>query len=296
MRLNRTCERLTRGSGAEYFEPDMNRKSPGELVGFWRQHVFPAKRSRAARPGFFGCCYLFLAVWLYCFCFPPISRSQPADTNTAEAPPTNSISGTPDEQRAALQLQITNAFQSVLKIVNQPVRAYVRTANLSVSVYSPGWFHDGAIKPNFDTVDVRQSQQLIYANEPYVTSDLNPGVVFMGRDLEFNAMTKYFYTDRSIPKHRLSEAQMLEINRLYRIIGHCQTELRRMQTQVDAQAAQSNNANNAESDTEPAPASDQPLARLQSIPRQTRLLYGGIGIGALVLLMVVLRLVRKKSE
>jgi hypothetical protein len=284
---------LTHGSGAEYFEPDMNMESPGKLVDFWRQRVFPVKRSRSARPRFFGCRYLFLAVLLPGFCFPPISRAQPADTNAADVPSTNSISGTPDEQRAALQSQITNAFQSVRKIVNQPVRAYVRTANLSVSVYSPGWFHEGAIKPNFDTVDVRQSQQLIYANEPYVTSDLNPGVVFMGRDLEFNAMTKYFYTDRSIPKHRLSEAEMLEINRLYRIIGHGQAELRRMQTQVDVQAAQSNNV---EGDTEPAPAPDQPLASIRSIPRQTRLLYGGIAVGALILLMVVLRLVRKKSE
>jgi len=65
---------------------------------------------------------------------------------------------------------------------------------------------------------VRTTQQLIYGND-YVTSDLNPTEMFLGRELEFNAMTKYFYVDRTLPKARLSEPQMLEINRLYRIIG-----------------------------------------------------------------------------
>jgi hypothetical protein len=43
--------------------------------------------------------------------------------------------------------------------------------------------------------------------------------MFRGRDLEFNAMTKHFYTDRSVPKKRLTEEQMVEINRLYRVIA-----------------------------------------------------------------------------
>ena len=43
--------------------------------------------------------------------------------------------------------------------------------------------------------------------------------MFRGSDLEFNPMTKYFYTDRSLPKKKLQEYEMLEINRFYRIIG-----------------------------------------------------------------------------
>jgi hypothetical protein len=43
--------------------------------------------------------------------------------------------------------------------------------------------------------------------------------------LEFNAQTKYFYTDRSLPKKKLTEAEMEEINQLYRIIGHCNDQL-----------------------------------------------------------------------
>jgi len=43
--------------------------------------------------------------------------------------------------------------------------------------------------------------------------------MFIGDELEFNSMTKYFYTDRTLPKKRLSDAEMNEINDLYRAIG-----------------------------------------------------------------------------
>jgi hypothetical protein len=38
-------------------------------------------------------------------------------------------------------------------------------------------------------------------------------------------MTKYFYIDRSLPKKKLTEAEMLEINKLYRVIGACEEQL-----------------------------------------------------------------------
>jgi hypothetical protein len=77
-------------------------------------------------------------------------------------------------------------------------------------------------------VDIRTTQQFPYVDQ-YVTSDLNPGVVFLGQELEFNSMTKYFITDRSVPKKKLTEAEMVEINRLYRIIGHCEQQLNELQ-------------------------------------------------------------------
>ena len=40
-----------------------------------------------------------------------------------------------------------------------------------------------------------------------------------GKELEFNSMTKYFYVDRTQPKKKLTEEEMLEINKLYRLIG-----------------------------------------------------------------------------
>ncbi|WP_150107253.1 hypothetical protein [Pedosphaera parvula] len=122
-----------------------------------------------------------------------------------------------------------DAMARVKAIVNQPVTELRRTPDMEVSTYQPGWFHAGAEKPNFDTVDVRATQDLQYGRNEYVTSDLNPGVAFNGRELEFNSMTKYFYTDRSLPKKRLLEAEMVEINRLYRIIGSCEQKLNQPQ-------------------------------------------------------------------
>lgn len=106
--------------------------------------------------------------------------------------------------------------QKVVDLINQPITHLPRSG--SFTVFSPGWFHQGAIKPDFNNVDIRTTQELTY--EGYVTSDLNPTEMFLGRELEFNAMTKYFYTDRTLPKKRLSGPEMVEINGLYRVIGH----------------------------------------------------------------------------
>jgi hypothetical protein len=212
------------------------------------------------------------------------------------AAPADVVSGTnaatsPEAQLAALLLERTNAWQRVLQIVNRPVTAYVETPELEASVYSPGWFHPGAIKPNFNTVDVRQSQELAYAKSQYVTSDLNPGVVFRGQDLEFNSMTKYFYLNRSLPKRRLTEAEMVGINQLYRIIGHCEHEISQLQAPPDAA-----NDQVATEATDTTPAEAGFLARIQRIPQSTRLLYGGIAIGGLLLIMGVARLLKNQAE
>ena len=125
----------------------------------------------------------------------------------------------------AVNSEKNDAMEQVRKIVNQPVTRYVRQPGMQVAVFSTGWFHPGAVTPDFNNVDVRTTQDKMYDKYGYVSSDLNPGVVFLGRDLEFNWNTKHFYTDRSLPKKKLTEPEMLEINRLYRIIGHCQLQL-----------------------------------------------------------------------
>jgi hypothetical protein len=125
----------------------------------------------------------------------------------------------------ALNSEMNGAMEQVRKIVNQPVTRLAQKPGMNVATYSPGWFHPGAKTPDFINVDVRTSQEFPYAKFDYVSSDLNPGVMFPGRELEFNSNTKYFYTDRSLPKKKLTEPEMLEINRLYRIIGHCKHQL-----------------------------------------------------------------------
>jgi hypothetical protein len=130
---------------------------------------------------------------------------------------------------AALTAERDAAIEQVKTIVNQPVQALPFSTEERVGMYRPSWFHDGAGRPNFLVVDVRQSQQFPYDKFEYVASDINPGVMFRGHDLEFNANTKYFYTDRTVPKKRLTPEEMVEINRLYRIIGERERDLARLQ-------------------------------------------------------------------
>ena len=182
----------------------------------------------------------------------------------------------------SLQLEKAKANQRVLQIVNRPVRSYVRSPNMRVWISSPGWFHEGASKPDFNTVDVRKSQTFPYATSQYVASDLNPKIVFLGPDLEFNSMTKFFYTDRSVPKHRLTETEMLEINQLYRIIGRCESEIERLQAPpVD------------KVQTSVAAALDPVLDRILSMPEGTRTLYIGIALGGLILVVILYRSVKR---
>ncbi len=210
----------------------------------------------------------------------------------AQPSATNALSGTPEQQIATLRLQLTNAWMRVVQIVNQPVTAYGRRPGMHVSVYSPGWFHQGANTPDFNNVDIRQTQDLNYATHEYVSSDLNPGICFLGKDLEFNANTKLFYANRSLPKHKLTEAEMLQINQLYRTIGHCQDEIARLQNPAPP-AATGESQPTANDAGEIVPG--QSFEAIRKIPKETRVLYGGIAIGVLVLLLIVFRMVKGRG-
>ncbi len=208
-------------------------------------------------------------------------------------PSTDQTSGGTNQQIAALQLQLTNAWHQVEAIVCQPVRAYRRDDSYRISIYGPGgWFHPGASTPDFNTVDVRKSQELPYATHPWVSSDITPTMMFRGGDLEFNSMTKLFYTNRNLPKKMLTEAEMLQINSLYRTIGHCRSEIERLQPPPEADTAAAADTQDDTNGTAPPKA----IAAIERIPQQTRILYGSIGIGILLVLAVVFRLVRKKSD
>jgi hypothetical protein len=136
-------------------------------------------------------------------------------------------------QMAAVRADENAAVQQVIKIVNQPVTHLPRDMTPGkVGMFAPGWFKPGADVPRFETVDVTKSQLNPYVGHEYVSSDLNPTEMFIAAELEFNPMTKYFYTDRTVPKKRLTEAEMMEINRLYRVIAADDKKLEDLKTQA----------------------------------------------------------------
>jgi len=184
-------------------------------------------------------------------------------------------------QTNALQTEMEGAIHQVEKIVNQPVTAYRRAPGMNVGKFEGGWFHPGATKPDFNNVDVRKTQETtVYDKYEYSTSDLNPGVAWPSKQLEFNSMTKYFYTNRNVPKKRLTEAEMEEINRLYRIIGRCERELRHLQNPALAAAQGS-------SETAPAENADS-TGDASTSAKRPRLLNPYIGGGAIALLLLIL--------
>lgn len=190
---------------------------------------------------------------------------------------------------AALSLELANASNRVVQIVEQPVPTYGNYPGMEYFTYRDGWFHPGAIKPNFNTVDVRKTQETPYGHE-IVTSPLNPGVFFHGEDLEFNSMTKYFITNRSIPKHKLTEAQMIEINSLYRIIGRCEGEIQRLNEPTASSTGSSGEVSTTSTKTVPEDS------LIHGISNQMLSLYGALGIGALILLSKIIGSFRSTAD
>jgi hypothetical protein len=133
---------------------------------------------------------------------------------------------TKEQQIAKDKRAIEAAIDQVKEIVNQPAPSVPITPDMKVASYGDMWFHPGAATPDFNNVDIRKTQDVSnYSRFEYVSSNFTPTLAFPGSELEFNSMTKLFYTDRSVPKKKLTDSEMIEINRLYRIIGKAQAEL-----------------------------------------------------------------------
>lgn len=135
------------------------------------------------------------------------------------------------------QAEIDSATAKIKQIANQPV-APVERANLTGywvnrgSKWIPGWAQQiidlmkGPPEVNFATADVRISQRS-WAQETTENPD-NP-VFFVGLKTEplfyraekvgFNLDLLRFYEDLALPKKQLTEDELIEINRLFRIIA-----------------------------------------------------------------------------
>lgn len=144
---------------------------------------------------------------------PPRSAGKPDPARQAPADPL-----------AVAERELRDAVSRVQAIINQPVPMAMRTPAMRVWDYDT-WFHPGSLKPDFSTIDVRRTQESPYDGQDFVCLKARPELVWRGSDLEFNSMLKFFYVDRSVPKKKLTEEEMLEINRLYRIIGAREKQL-----------------------------------------------------------------------
>lgn len=159
-----------------------------------------------------SCCFLAASAW----------AQAPAQGQAAA--PAIQLSPEAVAKATALVEEMKQAEARVVQIINQPAKQYKYDSNERVRYYGQGWFHPGATRPDFDNVDIRKTQELPYkptsADGPaYVTSSQNAGLMFNGNELEFNAMTKFFYKDLTVPKKKLTEEEMVEVNNLYRVIG-----------------------------------------------------------------------------
>jgi hypothetical protein len=146
----------------------------------------------------------------------------------------------PDPAKATASLRkALERFQQEMTQTVFRVQAIVNQVPATCSPPEPGegskivGLHEGAIKPDFNTVDVSKSQD---AYEKYSERALSvegaPNVYYLCKDCEFNIQLKYFYTRRDLAKKKLTTNEMQEINRLYRILGNDEKQIVRLQNLV----------------------------------------------------------------
>jgi len=129
------------------------------------------------------------------------------------------------QKEALLKLSLRQAELRIQAIVNQPIPPMERTRTMRVWTYPRHWYDGGPIRPNFAMADIRTTQKAMYDEYEYVRSESNADWIYRGRDLEYNALTRYFYNDMTLPKKKLSETEMVEINTHFRTIARCEREL-----------------------------------------------------------------------
>ena len=123
------------------------------------------------------------------------------------------------QQAKAAQAEFDATTRQVQAIVNQtPPTALPPQGSTEVYWYN---FDPGAIKPDFNVADVVTGREAWSGDFVYMKT--RPGVFYRAADCEFNPQTKFFFTDRNVPKKKLTDAENREIVRLYRILGKDET-------------------------------------------------------------------------
>jgi len=127
---------------------------------------------------------------------------------------------------AAIRLKRARAEDRVRTIVNQPAPSLARTVHMRVHTTQGAWYPEPAGAPDFANVDVRATQQKNYDAKGYLAAGADPGTVYLGDNLEYNPALAYYYSDRTVPKTKLTPGEMEEINALFRTIAECDRQLK----------------------------------------------------------------------
>ena len=139
---------------------------------------------------------------------------------TTSAPVTNGGAAPAASGAPATRAGLDAAVARIRAIVNQVTPVVTKPPD------AESWhmgFHPGALKPDFDHTDIVSGREA-YQGE-YISMDGAPGVFYLGAQCEFNSQTKFFYTNRQLPKKKLADTEYQELVRLYRFVGKCQRDL-----------------------------------------------------------------------
>ncbi len=144
--------------------------------------------------------------------FPQIAAT--ARAILANATP-DKLAGTIQAQGTAVATERETAMEKVRLIVNQTPPVAPMPPR-SAEIYHYG-YHPGALTPDYAHADLYSTREL-WKGE-YVCMDTVPNVYYRSADCEFNPQTKFFFTSRDLPKKKLTDAEIAEVVRLYRIIA-----------------------------------------------------------------------------
>lgn len=138
---------------------------------------------------------------------------------------------------ASIRLKRARTEDRVRALVNQPPPSLPRTVRMRVQTNAGAWYPETATAPDYANVDVRATQQKNYDGKGYLATAAAPGVVYLGDELEFNPLLNYYYVDRTLPKKKLTSAEMEQINALFREIAECDQQLKSPRPSSDAKTA-----------------------------------------------------------
>ena len=125
----------------------------------------------------------------------------------------------PPDNPADLKAEMDEASARVAAIVNQPVKQTPETPGMH-SGHWEYWFHPGATKPDFNTVDIRTTQETPFAKFTYVTLRPEPGHrIFWRRPrVQFDDQI-FLYGPLPAKKETDGERRCWKSTGFYRIIG-----------------------------------------------------------------------------